>query len=250
MKSLALAIAILVIVALAALTIWILQFVYLMMGWSKIKNGGISRTVKTDQNEGEEEQPANLPEEAVETEIIEPQPTRKTWLLWGGIAIGAVALVLIVLFAALGSSREDNPDYEYAQPIESHEDIDDSPIVVEVPTIDEEAIGRSAVVAEEPVSDEYTYVYSGTINGKYAIEMTLTTDGSAYYTGEYFYTKNKTPIQLRGQLTDDYEHLVLEEYVGTEMTGKFEGTLSPKRYYGTWTSADGNTTYPFEITAK
>ncbi len=104
--------------------------------------------------------------------------------------------------------------------------------------------------AEEPAGDEYTHSYQGTINGVNAIEMTLTTDGGAYYSGEYFYTKNKQPIQLRGQLTDDNEHLVLEEYAGMNMTGKFEGTLTRNGYSGTWTSADGEKSYPFSITKK
>lgn len=103
---------------------------------------------------------------------------------------------------------------------------------------------------DEPEGNEYTDSYRGSIDGKHAIEMTLTTDGGAYYSGEYFYTKKKEPIQLRGRLTDDYEHLVLEEYVGMEMTGKFEGTLTRNSYYGTWTSADGETSYPFSITKK
>ena len=436
MKSLSLAIAILVIVALAALTIWILQFVYLIMGWSKIKNGGLSHKVKTDQIEDEEEdedlyateenieeeQPADTPEEADAAEQSEPQPTNKKWLLWGGIGAGVVALFLIVWFAVLGSSGSgDEQRYVYTQsmgiygtPSEyvdevgrlsfgeevtileyvsggdwarvkyrdehgtskegyaplanlviygdfevlkragfNHEYVQQAiqaqgqrkavidyfsqnqsdslkivspsfegvcvlaelcdgvetiafvagkkytPDALVVYTINEneqphlysqnempkdaegiksisgangdihvtltpakgskgitmtleedETIDESPVEYNEPEGDEYTHIYTGTINGKYAIEMTLTTDGGAYYNGEHFYIKNKTPIQLRGQLTDDYEHLVLEEYVGMDMTGKFEGTLSPKRYYGTWTSADGKTSYPFEITAK
>lgn len=99
--------------------------------------------------------------------------------------------------------------------------------------------------SNEPESAESLNVYKGTINNKYAIEMTLNTDGGAYYSGEYFYTKNKTPIQLRGRLIDDYEHLVLEEYVGLNKTGSFNGILTRYGYSGTWTSSDGNTSYPF-----
>lgn len=62
---------------------------------------------------------------------------------------------------------------------------------------------------------------------------------------------DKQPIQLRGQLTEDgYEYLVLEEYVGMNMTGKFEGTLTRNAYSGTWTSADGEKSYPFSVTRK
>lgn len=104
--------------------------------------------------------------------------------------------------------------------------------------------------SNEPESDNNTRTFHGAINNKYAIEMTLTTDGSIHYSGEYFYTKNKTPIQLRGKLTDGSAHLVLEEYVGMNMTGKFEGTISRGGYSGTWTSADGKTSYPFNVSIK
>ncbi len=436
MKILSLAITILVIVALAALTLWVLQFVFLIMGWSKIKNGGFSRKIKPDQIEDEEEddedlyvceenmeegQPADNTEEADVAEVSEPKPTNKKWLLWGGIGAGVVALFLIVWFAVLGSSGSgDEQRYVYTQsmgiygtPSEyadevsrlnfgeevtildyvsggdwarlsyrdeygtskegyaplanlviygdfevlkragfNHEYVQQAiqtqgqrkavidyfsqnqsdslkivspsfegvcvlaelcdgvetiafvagkkytPDALVVYTIDEneqpllysqndmpkDAEGINSIsrlngdihvtltptngrrsmtmsIEEEDsdddlgcyadsAGDEYTHTYTGTINGKYAIEMTLTTDGGAYYTGEYFYTKNKTPIQLRGQLTDDYEHLVLEEFVGMNMTGKFEGTLSPKRYHGTWTNADGSKYYSFDVTAK
>ncbi len=437
MKSVSLAVTILVIVALAALTIWVLQFVYLIMGWSKIKNSGLSSKIKAVQMEDieEEEEVIEKEGEAIEEvseEILENEQFRvagnetptdsKKWLLWGGIGAAVVALFLIIWFAWLSpSGNNEELRYVYTQSMAIHNtpseyadevsrlnfgkqvtiidyvnggdwvkvtyldeggtfkegyalltnlvtygDFDmlkhagfdhvyvqqaiqsqgqrkavidyfsqnqgDSikivspsfegvcalaescagvetlafvagkeytPDVLVVYTIDEsgqphlysqnkmpkDAEGIKSIAGsdgdihvtltpargskgismsleevensdestpgyEEPAGDEYTHVYAGTINGKYAIEMTLTTDGGAYYTGEYFYTKNRTPIQLRGQLTDDYEHLVLEEYVGMNMTGKFEGTLSPKRYYGTWTSADGETTYPFEITAK
>lgn len=103
---------------------------------------------------------------------------------------------------------------------------------------------------DEPESANNTRTFHGAINNKYAIEMTLTTDGSIHYSGEYFYTKNKTPIQLRGKLTDGSAHLVLEEYVGMNMTGKFEGTISRGGYSGTWTSADGKTSYPFNVSIK
>ena len=77
--------------------------------------------------------------------------------------------------------------------------------------------------------------------------MTLTTDGGAYYTGEYMYVKNKRPIQLNGQRVDDGDRLVLEEYVGDKMTGRFDGILDRSGYSGTWTSADGSRSYPFSV---
>lgn len=453
MKSVSLAITILVIVALAALTLWVLQFIYLIMGWSKIKNGGFNRNLNSSHVEEETEDFESYCNGATEEVILEEgsiaddeshKETRligeesyselcevdsnKRWMIWGGIGVGIIALFLIIWLAWLnpsGKSKENLYVFTQYMPIYQtpSEDGDEmcglsygdkvtvlenvsggdwakvryndengnekegfaslselvthkefetlegagfkkeyvrqsiqapgqrkaaidyfsqnqgdsikivspscegvcalaaacdgvetlafvagkkytSDVLVvytiddngtprlysqnEMPkdaegikdiiktdsgihvtltpkqgnngismSLDEEISDEEMVTMpkatdyyDEPAGDEYTHVYSGTINGKYAVEMTLTTDGGTYYTGEYFYTKNKTPIQLRGRLTDDYEHLVLEEYVGMDMTGKFEGTLSPKRYRGIWTSADGNTSYPFELTAK
>lgn len=101
-----------------------------------------------------------------------------------------------------------------------------------------------------PEEDANCHEYVGTLNGKHAIEMTLNSDGGEYYTGEYCYTNFKNPIQLRGQLTGPDGHLVLEEHVGMNMTGKFEGTLSDSGYSGTWTSADGDKSMPFKLTVK
>ena len=69
----------------------------------------------------------------------------------------------------------------------------------------------------------------------------------AYYTGEYMYVKNKRPIQLNGHLVDDGDRLVLEEYVGDKMTGRFDGILGRSGYSGTWTSADGSRSYSFSV---
>lgn len=115
---------------------------------------------------------------------------------------------------------------------------------------DNETRDDSSSYSDEPESENNTRTYHGTINNKYAIEMTLTSDGSVYYSGEYFYTKSKSPIQLRGKLTDGSGYLVLEEFVGMNMTGKFEGTISRGGYSGTWTSADGKTSYPFNVSIK
>lgn len=442
MNSVSLAITILVIVALAALTIWVLQFIFLIMGWSKIKNGGFNRKMNVVQIEREDESNDEIEviEEFDEEEAIvdgsyksadsldvdeeagsDTGNDKKKWIIWGSIGVGVLALILIAVFAWLTSSDIKERRYVFTQNIEIHSAPSNNSTVIAdwgfgkelslveimdgaewakvkynddygtvkegyallnnlvdydsfkaleqagfkqnyvqqaiqapgqrravidyfsqnqsdsikvispgfegvcalaeccdgvetlafvagkkytldvlvVYTIDEneqphlysqnemprdaegiKAISRSSENIhvtltpakgnnnitmsfeeepkteistpdyEEPVGNEYTHEYKGTINGKYAIEMKLTSDGGAFYTGEYFYTKNGTPIQLRGQLTDDYEHLVLEEYVGMNMTGKFEGTISSKRYHGTWTSANGETVYTFNVTTK
>ena len=180
---------------------------------------------------------------------------KKLWLITGGCVL-AVLLILWITFGT-GKSDEattDNSLNEEPELIEISEHTEESvaPAVSEK-TIEESETSKPEPTEEasaEPEGDQYTHTYQGTLNDKYGIEMTLTSDGGAYYTGEYFYTKNKTPIQLRGQLVDDYEHLVLEEYVGMNMTGKFDGILSVRKYSGTWTSADGEKSFPFSVTLK
>ena len=116
-----------------------------------------------------------------------------------------------------------------------------------VESLRESGLSKTKQEESEPEGDMYTHHYKGSIDNKYAIEMTLTTDGGAYYTGEYMYVKNKRPIQLSGQRVDDGDRLVLEEYVGDKMTGRFDGILGHTGYSGTWTSADGSRSYPFSV---
>lgn len=337
MQAIGFIIIIVVIVALAALVLWILQFVYLIVGWLKIKNGGLSRNSSVAQVEDavESDKPADYIEESVEfadsdssdeedfdTLTSNTSGINKKWLIWGGIAAIIVVIGVIIYLNFFRRvevkvepcyvKTEEATIYKLKDGFMGKEPMITLPqgTYLELLRVDDDSVWATVVYNdmrnalayrgfvhlselvmpeelnneaqesydtsseyiqnysdgeeeefasydnssdygyEEPEGDEYTYIYEGTINDKYAIEMTLTSDGGAYYSGEYFYTKNKTPIQLRGELTDDYEHLVLEEYVGMEMTGKFEGTLSDDGYYGTWTSADGTKSYPFKVSAK
>ncbi len=230
-------IALFILLALAATLLWICQVCYLISGWSKIKNG--------------------LPVDDAEDEYLSDNSTVMILcsIFASVILMGLVAWSCISPLTnknatyAIGKNEVEDVSFseDMTQSEKNEESISNfSKTEEEVTAFEEEEIQDDV----EPTGEEYTNSYKGSINGKYAIEMTLTTDGSTYYSGEYFYTKNKQPIQLRGQLTDEHEHLVLEEYVGMNMTGKFEGTLTPNGYSGTWTRADGKASYPFSITKK
>ena len=205
------------ILLLAALIISVLQVIFMILGWYRIKNGAPEQ----HEDDGETADSRNG--------------------LVAGITIGAaVLLTALVLWpkSAPAEAEEygtDDCDTEYV----IDEDWDE-------PTGIEEAVPESS----DEGADQYTYAMQGFINGSYAIEMTLYTDGGNYFSGEYFYTKNKTPIELRGQLTDGSEHLVLDEYVGMNNTGTFDGTFSGNTYTGTWTRADGEKSFPFSVTVK
>lgn len=276
-KYLAGAIGFIVVMILAGLILWISKIVCLFNGWGKVKGGSIRREIlagqayktdtaaveeEEDEDEfGEEEMIVSAPvselleEDNNDEDFDEDYDNKRNWII-GGVVVGAALLVLI-LWLCLGGKSKKTADNNMTKPVteiqfteESEEDVTSRTSNKEEEVGHHQSVEAETAVDEEPVGDEYTHSYKGTINYRNAIEMTLTTDGGAYYSGEYFYTKKKQPIQLRGKLTDDYEHLVLEEYVGMNMTGKFEGTLTRNGYSGTWTSADGEKSYPFSITKK
>ncbi len=228
-------IAIFALLALAAIVFWICQVCYLISGWCKINNGSLAG--------------------ADEDEYWSDNSTIMTLcsILATIVLIGLASWFCISPITHKGATytigKNNVEDVRPSEETMFSED-NDEPASTYSKTEETSTAIEEAETQDESEGNEYTDNYKGTIDGKHAIEMTLTTDGSAYYSGEYFYTKKKQPIQLRGQLTDDYEHLVLEEYVGMNMTGKFEGTLTRNGYYGTWTSADGENSYPFSVTKK
>lgn len=212
---------------LAALIISVLQVIFMILGWYRIKNSAPEQHEDDDDTAGSRNG------------------------LVAGITIGAaVLLTALVLWpkSAPAEAEEygtDDCDTEYV----IDEDWDEPTGIEEAEAetyFEEEAAPEST----DDGADQYTYAMQGFINGSYAIEMTLYTDGGNYFSGEYFYTKNKTPIELRGQLTDGSEHLVLDEYVGMNNTGTFDGTFSGSSYTGTWTRADGEKSFPFSVTVK
>ena len=278
------AIGIVVVLILAGLTLWICKIVYLFAGWNKIKNGSVRREMlaaqshsaatiayeeeDADGNEYDEE--VTMIEESVsegsdeevnDEEEEENSANKRNWII--GASIGGAVLItaIIILLLNHNGKATDNEvanDSTYLTEIEFSEDIEGSESPAFENVIDDEpssqaiaekvlnAVSDDFVVHEKSDEDTGGNKYKGSIDGKYGIEMRLTSDG-ANFTGEYWYINNKTPIQLRGEFTDGYEHLVLEEYVGMKMTGRFEGTLSHGVYDGTWISADGQKSYPFTV---
>lgn len=267
-----------ILLIIAGLILWICKIVYLFAGWNEIRKGSISRKILTgqqqadiidDEDDEDEEydnensvvmaepdsaghkEEANIQETEEEEEEKEYESDNKrNWLLWGSI-VGAVLIVAFIFWFCLsGNGRDKENSSTPLTEIEFSEELDESESPTSSKIKDTEDFEQSDTEDfqsnDEPVSDTGTPIYKGSINGQYAIEMTLIADGSEV-TGEYRYIKNKTSMQLRGEFTDGYEHLVLEEYKGLTMTGKFEGTLANGVYDGTWTSADGEKSYPFTV---
>lgn len=256
--------AIIIILALVGLVMWILKFVYLLLGWNRISNGKLSvsyaasaknEIAEEDEDEMDEEDEYSDGEEEEVDDDDDDDYSNSKWIIAGATAGGVLLIVLIfwLCFGGNSTPRNDNStetadSTEFAKADSANEtEIEPDP---ELPELVDEDVEFSAPESEEPEGDEYTHTYAGTIDNKHRIEMTLTSDGGAYYRGEYFYTNKNVPIQLRGQLTDDNVHLVLEEYVGMEKTGKFDGTLTDGGYSGVWSSADGETTLPFVVRIK
>ena len=229
-------IMIFILLALAAVILWVCQTCHLLSGWCKVKNGSLA--------------------EFSEEEYVNDNSTIMTL----GAVLGTIILIGVTAWSCISPlthkggtysiSKNNVEDARYSEDTEYQEENEESASTYsqtdnqvgayeKVRTYDDNGI--------EDTTEEYYDIFTGSINNKYGIVMSLNTDGGSYYTGEYYYTKNKRPIQLRGQITDDDDHLVLEEYVGMDMTGKFEGTLTNRGYSGTWTSADGKRSYPFTV---
>lgn len=221
-----------ILLALVAVVLWILQVCYLIGGWCKIYNGGLA--------EEENQQPADY---SVTMTI--------------GSILGTLVLLGLVVWTCSAPVFAKADSYHIGPMEEAVAAADEgsvsegnhsSEISYKSSTAGEltyhEAAPAENQEEENPGCGEDIVNYKGFIDGKYGIEMSIEF-GS--FTGEYFYTKNKRPIQLRGEIVDD-SHLVLKEYVGNDMTGIFDGVLTGNTYHGTWTSADGARSYPFEVT--
>jgi len=112
-----------------------------------------------------------------------------------------------------------------------------------------------------PGEQPATYSLTGSIAGKYPIEMKLTLD-SSNVNGTYMYTKYKQDLKLQGTVdqpasTPDKLSVSMDEFdPNGEITGHFEGSLlfntaSPPAlisFSGDWSNADGTNTIPFEVT--
>ncbi|PYS87859.1 MAG: hypothetical protein DMF64_22090 [Acidobacteria bacterium] len=85
----------------------------------------------------------------------------------------------------------------------------------------------------------FTKTYVGAINKLYAIEMTLTRDGSNL-SGSYFYTVHKQDIALKGTV-DAKDNFTLAEFDASgHQTGTFTGRfVTGEHIEGQWSKPNG-----------
>jgi|APTNR8051073442_1049403.scaffolds.fasta_scaffold02409_10 hypothetical protein len=100
----------------------------------------------------------------------------------------------------------------------------------------------SSLYSNQP---DFTKRYTGTINNKYKIDLTLTKEGTDL-TGSYFYVGKNSKLFLTGQIENDGSFMV-EEVSSGNVTGKFTGKLVGNTATGTWSDRSGKTTLPFTI---
>lgn len=227
-EAIAGALGLILILGLTALVLWILQFINLLSGWKRIKNGGLVREKESETTS--QEAPAT---EGIQTPVTRPvtEPIKERienafddndlpkssgkqgWVI--GSCIAGTLVVILTLWLCFGQKGQEATSLQTTT----------------------EAYSR-------PNS------YKGTIDNQYEIEMTFKADGDAYFNGSYHYTKNNNakPIQLRGRLINGHDHLILDEYVGDKKTGTFDGHLIRSSYRGTWTSANEKKQFPFNVT--
>lgn len=104
---------------------------------------------------------------------------------------------------------------------------------------------------EESITSYYGPIeLKGQIGGKYDITMTLYEHDDQSITGNYEYTKYKTPIQLTGRYhtyNDGMQDFVIYESVDGEIVGSFIGRFTGNSFSGKWMNADGTKEMPFEL---
>jgi hypothetical protein len=92
-------------------------------------------------------------------------------------------------------------------------------------------------------------VYTGTIAGKYAIQLQLERDPAnndpQMWRGTYFYETVGDPIELSGGYRSG--EMILDERADGEKTGTFRGALSGDRFEGTWVNARTGRSLPFVL---
>lgn len=92
--------------------------------------------------------------------------------------------------------------------------------------------------------------YTGSLAGKYPIEMRLVNWGYGGLVGDYFYQKVGEKITLYGDFEDE-QSFTLTEYADGENTGTFRGRFSDENTIkGTWSNPQGTRTFDFSLTAK
>lgn len=97
-----------------------------------------------------------------------------------------------------------------------------------------------------PIIQNFTKSFTGTINEKYEISMTLSKSAKKL-NGTYYYKSQGIPIKISGMI-DDSGNLTLSEYNNGNITGIFNGQLSSNNFIGIWTSQDGHKKMRFSLT--
>lgn len=112
----------------------------------------------------------------------------------------------------------------------------------------ENPLDSTAVEAEEIREFKgFLKTYTGTIDGKHAINLVLTNWGDGFVSGYYAYQKSGKRIELSGEMLDSNRFQLIEMVNGKE-TGVFSGVLgNPSRIGGFWSDAAKRKKLPFEI---
>lgn len=101
-------------------------------------------------------------------------------------------------------------------------------------------------VSVQPVSSPLTHrELSGTIGGKFDIDMSIDSDG-AELRGTYSYVKNGTLLNLTGTINKEGIAELIERDTKGKQTGTFRGSLAESRFQGTWSSPGGKS-LPFSL---
>jgi len=93
------------------------------------------------------------------------------------------------------------------------------------------------------------YHFTGSIGGKFAVQMELQIEG-AKVSGRYWYETIGTPLELAGTFADGRVRLT-ERTADGKTTGTWTGAFNPLKstWSGKWTSADGTKSFTFELVA-
>lgn len=100
----------------------------------------------------------------------------------------------------------------------------------------------SSLYSNQP---DFTKRYTGTINNKYKIDLTLTKEGIGL-SGSYYYVGKNSKLILTGQIDNDGD-FAIEELSAGDVTGKFTGRLVGSTATGTWSDRSGKTQLPFTL---
>lgn len=97
-----------------------------------------------------------------------------------------------------------------------------------------------------PAMADFTKSYSGTLNNKYKIEMTLNKTGNSI-SGNYKYSRKENSLKISGTI-DNVGNFTINEFNDNgSMTGIFKGQLTDNKAFGQWSIPDGSKTMPFSI---